>query len=395
MKWISISLLILNFAFATENLPEVKSLNSTLLSALDLNTSGLGARKGNDIWGWTDPMTGKEYAIMGLDSKTSFVDITDPTNPVHVADVKTQSMSSQWRDIKIYKNFAYIVSEAWRHGMQVVDMTQLRDHDGTSVKTLTPVKHYSRFGNAHNIFINEDTGYAYAVGTRTCDGGLHIIDIRNPVDPQFVNCVGRGVYEKPPGARDGNAYTHDVQCVVYAGPDSRYLGREICVSSNEDSVNVVDVTDKTAPVQISVSSYETVRYTHQGWLSEDHSYFFLGDELDEQKYKFNTKTYIWDFTDLTDIKHTGTFLSSEKAIDHNMYTKDGLIYQANYDAGLRVLDYSQANKGLLTEVAFMDTMPSSDSATFKGVWSVFPYFESDTVVLSGINGTLYVLKLNL
>ena len=28
--------------------------------------------------------------------------------------------------------------------------------------------HYAEFGNAHNININEDTGFAYVVGTKTC-----------------------------------------------------------------------------------------------------------------------------------------------------------------------------------------------------------------------------------
>ncbi len=395
MKWISIFLTVLSVSLlANTNLPEVKAENAILSSALDLNSSGIRSRKGNDVWGWTDPATGKEIAIMGLDSKTSFVDVSNPSSPVHLADIKTHSMSSSWRDMKVYKNHAYIVSEAWRHGMQIFDLTRLRNLDGSSVAELSADVHYNKFGNAHNIAINEDTGFAYAVGTRTCDGGLHIIDIRSPKDPKFVNCVGRGVYEIPK-ARDGNAYTHDVQCVVYNGPDSRFLGKEICVSSNEDTINVVDVTDKANPYQISVSTYDQVRYTHQGWLSEDHAYFFLGDELDEQKYGFNTKTFIWDFTDLKNIKKIGEFISTEKAVDHNMYTHNGLLYQANYTAGLRVLDYSQAGAGVLSEIAYMDTMPDNNKASFSGIWSVYPYFKSGTIVLSGINGTLYSVKLDL
>lgn len=407
MKWIFISLIfLLNFSLSAgiKALPKVEAKNAMLTGALDLNKSGLKSRKGNDIWGWTDPETGKEIAIMGLDSKTSFVDVSNPANPVHLADIKTQSMSSTWRDMKVYKNYVFIVSEAWRHGMQVFDLSKLRGLDGSQVKTFKADVHYNKFGNAHNIAINEDTGFAYAVGTRTCDGGLHIIDIREPLSPKFVNCVGRGVYELPKRendfnlndkSRDGNAYTHDVQCVVYKGPDSRFLGKEICVASNENTVNVVDVTDKSNPYQISVSTYDQVKYTHQGWLSEDHRFFFLGDELDEQRLGVNTKTFIWDFTDLTNIKHTGTFLSSQKAVDHNMYTKDGLIFQANYTAGLRVLDYSQAGDGILEEIAYVDTMPEDNKASFKGIWSVYPYFESGTIILSGINGTLYVTQLNL
>ena len=219
------------------------------------------------------------------------------------------------------------------------------------------------------------------------------MDIKNPLEPTFVNCVGRGVYEVP--RKDGDAYTHDVQCVVYNGPDARYLGKEICVSSNEDTVNIVDVTDKSNPYQISVATYEGVKYTHQGWLTEDHSYFLVGDELDEQKFGINTKTFIWDLTDLEDPKHFASYEHSTKAIDHNMYVKGNYVYQANYEAGLRILDLTDVSKGKLREVGYMDTMPNSDRAEFNGVWSVFPYYNSGTVVVSGTNGVLYIAKPNL
>lgn len=377
-------------AFATD---KVATKNVTLTASLDLSKSGITASDGNDIWGWTDPETGKEIAIMGLTTKTSFVDVTDPANPIHLADLKTKTFSSDWRDMKVYKNHVYIVSEAWRHGMQVFDLTKLRGLNGDQIVRVEADVEYAEFGNAHNIHINEETGYAYAVGTSTCDGGLHIINIKEPKNPKFVTCVGRGIYEVP--RKHGDAYTHDVQCVIYRGEDVRYLGREICVASNEDTVNIVDVTDKSAPYQISAATYEGVKYTHQGWLTEDHKYFLLGDELDEQNFGNNTRTFIWDFSNLEDIKHFGIYEASTKAIDHNMYVKGNYVYQANYTAGMRILKLDQVSKGILTEVAYMDTMPDNDRAQFKGVWSVYPYFESGIVVVSGINGTLYVSRPNL
>ncbi len=366
------------------------SPNVTLSGALNLKVGALRAKKGNDIWGWTDPTTGKEYAIMGLDSKTSFVDVTDPTNPIHLADMKTATTSSTWRDMKIYKHYAFIVSEAWSHGMQVIDLHRLRELNGGKVVELKADHRYRDFGNAHNIFINEESGYGYAVGTSTCDGGLHIMDLRNPLAPKFLNCVGRGVYEIP--RKHGDAYTHDVQCVIYKGQDARYLGREICVSSNEDTVNIVDVTDKNKPYQISAASYDGVKYTHQGWLTEDHKYFLLGDELDEQRFGVNTKTFIWDFSDLENPKNFAVYTHNSKAIDHNMYVKGDYVYQANYNAGLRILSLKDIHNGNLSEVGFLDTMPSRDSAKFEGVWSIFPYFKSGTVAVAGIDGILYLTR---
>jgi choice-of-anchor B domain-containing protein len=385
------SFMLSNFAFAQMSSEYEVSTSQTVtkLSHLDLRKSGIRARSGNDIWGWTDPLTGKEYAIMGLNNKTSFVDITDPENPIHVADIKTATWSSTWRDMKVYKNYAFIVSEARRHGMQIFNMERLRDYSG-SVMRLDEDLHYRNFGNAHNIFINEDTGFAYSVGSSTCDGGLHIINIQDPMNPRFVNCVGRGVYELP--RKHGDAYTHDVQCVVYNGADVRYLGREICISSNEDTVNVVDVTDKSKPYQISVSSYQAVAYTHQGWLTEDHNFFLLGDELDERRFNVKTKTFIWDFRNLEDIKQFAVFEHKTSAIDHNMYVKGNYVYQANYEAGLRILHLDDIENGKISEYGYMDTMPRSDQATFDGVWSVFPYYKSGVIAVSGTNGVLYLAK---
>ena len=77
---------------------------------------------GNDSWGWTDPDTGKEYALVGLNSHTAFVDISNPSMPILVGALPTATLNSIWRDIKVYQNHAFIVSEASGHGMQVFEI---------------------------------------------------------------------------------------------------------------------------------------------------------------------------------------------------------------------------------------------------------------------------------
>ena len=143
----------------------------------------LANSEANDIWGWTDPANGDEYAIVGRVFGTSFVRITDPNNPVYLGEVPTHGrFGSPWRDIKVYDNHAFIVSEARRHGMQVFDLTQLRSLTGET--SLSETAHYGGFGSAHNIVINEDSGYAYGVGTDKCSGGLAMVDISQPDQPR-------------------------------------------------------------------------------------------------------------------------------------------------------------------------------------------------------------------
>ena len=356
--------------------------NIDLLSFMPL--SQIGGGNGNDIWGWTDPQTDKEYALMGRTSGTSFIDISDPYNPVYLGNLPTQSSNSTWRDIKVYNNHAFIVSEASGHGMQVFDLTQLRNVFNPPT-TFSPTAHYNQFGPAHNIVINEDSGFAYVVGARntgtTCAGGLHMINIQNPTSPTFAGCF----------SEDG--YTHDAQCVIYNGPDNRYKGQEICLNANENTVTIVDVTDKSDPMMVSRTGYAGHGYTHQGWLTEDHRYFLVDDELDEMQNSYNTRTYVWDVSDLESPFLTGFHDGRTQAIDHNLYIVNDKVYQANYRSGLNILRIVDLDQAELEEFGYFDIFPSSNSASFNGAWSNYPFFNSGVIIVSGIEQGLFVLKL--
>lgn len=361
--------------------------NVDLLAFLPL--SQIGGGNGNDIWGWTDPMTGKEYAIMGRTSGTSFVDISDPVDPVYLGTLPPPAGNSSWRDIKVYANHAFMVSEAVGSGLQVFDLTQLRNVAAPPV-TFSQTAWYGGFSTAHNLVINEDSGYAYAVGSNICSGGLHMINIQNPAAP--THAAGPS-----PNAScfSADGYTHDAQCVNYQGPDPDHQGKEICFNSNEDTLTVVDVTDKSAPVQLSRTGYTGAQYTHQGWLTEDQRYFLIDDELDESRNGHNTRTYIVDVSDLDNPIVTGSYTAATPSIDHNQYIKGNYTYQANYRAGLRILDISDVANANLSEAAYFDIYPGSDSPNFNGAWSNYPYFGSGIVVVSGIEQGLFILKPNL
>ncbi|MEZ5312950.1 MAG: choice-of-anchor B family protein [Thermoanaerobaculia bacterium] len=351
--------------------------NVDLLELIPLST--MNATSGNDSWGWTDPKSGREFALMGLNNGTGFVEITDPENSIYLGKLPTHTSNSSWRDIKTYSHYAFIVSEASNHGMQVFDLEQLLNVASPPV-TFTESAHYPGFGNAHNIVINESSGFAFAVGTSTCSGGLHFVNIQNPLVP-----VGAGCF-----SADG--YTHDAQCVNYIGPDSDHAGQEVCFNSNEDTLTIVNVTNKAAPVQISRNTYVGSGYTHQGWLTADQSYFLVDDELDEQNFGHNTYTYVWDISDLESPVPVGFFISPTPAIDHNQYIKGNFTFQANYRSGLRILRLDDLSVPALTQVGYFDIYPANDTANFSGAWNVYPYFPSGNVIVSGIGEGLFVLR---
>jgi choice-of-anchor B domain-containing protein len=348
-----------------------------LQSSLDLNALNAGA--GNDSWGWTDPTTGKEYALMGLNNGTAFIDISNPSSPIYLGKLPTHTSSSSWRDIKTYSNHAFIVSEANGHGMQVFDLTRLRNVNNPPV-TFNNDAHYSGFGRAHNIVINEDTGYAYAVGTSTYNGGPHFVNIQDPVNPTAA------------GGYATDAYSHDAQVVSYCGPDADYIGREILIGSNENEVVIADITNKSNPTSIATITYPNIGYTHQGWFTEDQRYFIVGDELDEQNIGFNTRTIVFDFEDLDNPQLHMNYTGPTPAIDHNGYVKGTKYYMANYRAGMRVIDVSDIANGNMTEEGFFDSYPNNNNANFSGAWSVYPYFESGNIVISDINRGFFLVK---
>jgi choice-of-anchor B domain-containing protein len=253
--------------------------------------------------------------------------------------------------------------------------------------------HYDRIGSAHNIVMNEETGYAYAVGVSgggdTCGGGLHMIDVRQPKNPTFAGC-----FSDTATGRVGTGYSHDAQCVIYRGPDQTYVGREICVGSNETAISVADVTDKANPKAVSNASYPAVGYAHQGWLTDDHRYFFLGDELDEGagqgEAAKGTRTLIFDLADLDDPVLVKEWVGTTPATDHNMYIKGNRIYQANYQAGLRILDISDPVSP--REVGYLDTTPSGTTAQMSGAWSNYPYFRSGTIVVTSVGEGLFLVR---
>jgi choice-of-anchor B domain-containing protein len=365
-----------------------------LLSFLTVDELGGGLYapngRGSDVWGWTDPETGREYVLAGLEVGTAIVDITDPKRPVHLAHLPTAGSNNViWRDIKVYADHAFIVAEALNHGMQVLDLSVLRTLDAASgPHTLTADAHYTGFLRAHNLVINEDSGFAYAVGHRDdqegCLGsGMHMIDVRDPLQPTYAGCY----------AEDG--YVHDAHCVIYDGPDTRFTDSEICIAASPNAptghtMTIVDVSDKTDPQTLSITGYDNPAYSHQGWLLDGHRYYLHNSETvarDPQGLE------IFDLASLTDPQHIGFFENPAQSTQHNLYqASDGFVYQSNYSSGLRMYDVSGVADGTIQEVGYFDVYPPNDAPGFGfGTWSNYPFFESGVVAVHGYQG-LWLVK---
>ena len=362
-----------------------------------LPNSALGGGPGervSDVWGWSDPETGREYALVGRTGGAAIVDITDPAAPRHVGTVRANPSGA--RDLKVYADHLFFTGDgAGAHGLVVFDLTRLRDAvpDPTSPTggvDFEPDAVYRGIESAHNLVMDAESGFAFPVGAsgggETCGGGLHMVDVRDPKAPVFAGCFTDTVGLIAPGR------THDAQCVVYRGPDDRYQGRQICFISNETLLRIVDITDKDAPTPIGGANHPGVAYIHQGWLTEDHRYYYLDDELDELIGTVSrTRTYIYDVAELDDPIPVGHVDGPTGATDHNLYVKGDRMYQANYQAGFRVFDISDPEAP--EEIGWFDTTPyEGDPPGFVGAWTAYPYFESGTVVVTSMYEGLFLLR---
>ena len=348
-----------------------------------------GNPEGSDVWGWTDTTTGKEYAIAAMTNSTAFVDITDPINPIFLGRLDSNAGNNYWRDVKVYNNHAFIVADnVGAHGMQVFDLTKLRGITSEQTFTSDAIYNTDNLGSCHNIFINEETGIAYLVGCKNDlgssmhSGGPIFVDLSDPKNPVKLNHYAAA------------GYSHDAQVVKYIGPDTAYTDKEIYVGSNETKISILDVTDKNNVVSIAEVNYAQLGYTHQGWFTEDHRYFIVGDELDERDLGLNTRTLIFDFSDLDNPVLSSTYYGSSSAIDHNGYVKDNHYFMASYRAGLRVLDLTNISSptNSMTEVGSFDTYPENNNTAFNGAWSVYPYFGSGNIIINDIERGLFVVR---
>jgi choice-of-anchor B domain-containing protein len=317
-----------------------------------------------------------------------FIDVTDAANPVYLGVLPANPSGA--RDLKVYRDHLYFTGDgAGAHGLVVFDLTRLRDVTNAPVTFEADVR-WDGIGSAHNLIIDTDAGFAFTVSTsgsgQTCGGGLLMIDIREPLAPEFAGCFTDTEGLIFPGR------THDAQCVIYEGPDTDYTGRQLCFASNETALRIVDVTDKENPNPISAAAYPGVAYIHQGWLTEDQRYFYLDDELDELVGTTDrTKTIIWDVSDLDDPVVVGEYYGPNASTDHNLYIVGDRMYQANYQAGLRVVDISDPENP--KEVGYFDTTPyGADPPGFNGAWTAFPFFESGTVLVTSMHEGVFLLK---
>jgi choice-of-anchor B domain-containing protein len=354
----------------------------------------------SNLWGFVDLDDGREYAVLGHRNGTTVVDVSDPDTPVIVGNIPGNP--SLWREVKVYqvpdpdggghRAYAYISTEAPGGGLQIIDLTELPQSISLA-NTLTD------FSTSHTLFIsNVDyasmaplpgrQAFLYIAGANVAGGAFRIYDLADPVNPALVT----------PSPADAG-YMHDSASLLIT--DSRTTqcagGHDPCevlVDFNETTVDLWDVTDKSAPVRLSSTTYPNATYVHSGWPSEDQQFIIVHDELDELRRGLNTRIYTLDISSLAAPQMVTSYVGGTSSTDHNGYTIGDRYYVAHYKRGLVIFDSS--DPAALTEIGSFDTYlsPSANSAGTDGAWGVYPFLPSGTLLVSDIENGLFLLRLN-
>ena len=303
----------------------------------------------SDVWGYVDPNTGREYALVGgFGAPMMFiVDATDPAAPVHMATAEVPGF-----DIKVWDHYAYTVTgggdRSFNPEGRIVDLSD----------PANPVV-VGEFPSAHNIFI-DDRGFMYLEVP-----GLRIMDLNaDPVNPTLIwEDEGRN------------------------GHDASVIGDRLYDFHGRAGTHLYDVSTPAAPTLLGSITLPTIRYHHSGWTSTDGRYLFICDELSQG---LNPDITIWDIQDPANPVLSAEIGDSTATV-HNLYILDDLAYVSYYAAGFRLYDVSDATTPRMLDE--FDTEPTVASAGFDGAWGVYPFTPSGHIYVSDRTGGLYIFAL--
>ncbi len=340
----------------------VGQINIDLVS--NYNVSKKHSSRANDIWGWVDGV-GNEYAIVGLMDGTSIIDVTDASNPKEV--FYEAGMNSPWRDMKTWKSYAYITTEA-KNGLLIIDMSKLPGD------TILDVSYYRgsnslTWESAHNLYIDEK-GVAYIFGAYQEQASTKRNVVMLDVDSDPMNPAIIGVLECD--------YVHD----GYARGDTLYLAHIL-----DGYFSIWDIKNKSNPVQLG-KQYTGNTFTHQLWISDDASRIFINDEV------ANGYLEEYDISDFGNIKFNGRVQTApgSHVVPHNTFFVDDYLVTAYYHDGVTVHDVSQP--GNMIEVGSYDTDSTIEGPGYSGSWGVYPYLPSGNIIATDDHNGLYVFKPN-
>ncbi len=348
MKDFYLPLLCLLLFFHTSS-PLLAQYGVELVGQLDFIDQNM-----NDVWGYVDG-DGNEYALIGSTGGVHIIDISSPEDPELLHSFAGHS--STWRDIKVWKNHAYVVNEVSGQGMVIMDLSNLP----TTVDTV----HYMgndtlQFRTAHNLWIDEN-GVCFVFDANFEPGGTLMLDLdADPTNPPLL------------GMHEGINF-HD----GYARGDTLW-GAGIY----DGQIHVVDVSDKT-DTELLATIPTPGNATHSCWLDDSGDFLYATDET------LGGYLSCIDVRELEDMQIVDQVRTqaSDQLVPHNNVVKGNWIFTSWYAEGIIVHDAT--NPENLVQVAYFE-MDDPDGHLLEGAWGMYPFLPSGNVLVSSMERGLYI-----
>lgn len=328
----------------------------------------------NEVWGLTN--NGMEYAVIGSTFGTHILDISDPTNPRVVVEVKGGSSGAEiiHRDYHDYNGYLFAVADEGSNStLQIMDFSYLPD----SVHIVYDSKQYLR--TTHNIFIDTSTAIMYACISRGDQApwtALRLFDISDPGNPSVL-----ANYDEFDGYRISQVhdmYIRDHIAFLNCGPSGFVMA---------------DFSDPLAPVTLAIletDDYPQSGYNHSGWLSDDGNIYYMADE------NWGADIKVMDVSQLPEITVIDTIdaeSDSPYSIPHNQIVHNGFLFGSHYYDGLQVWDIRDPYN--ITRVLHYPTSNITPRASYEGAWGVYPFLPSGVVLVSDMQNGLFILGIPL
>jgi choice-of-anchor B domain-containing protein len=338
---------LLYFLFFLPTLLIAQNINTVLRSKTTITNQTLA-----NVYGYA--ANGKEYALLGASQGMIIADVTNPDAPVQI--VQIPGPNNLWKEIKTYKNFAYIVSEGGQ-GVQIVDLSNLPN-------TNLPFYSYrgdgaigTQLNKGHALHIDTKKGFLYVYGSNLSSGAPLVFNLEpNPYQPKYA------------GKFTQLGYVHD----GYVDNDTLYSGHIY-----QGLFAVVNMTDKVNPVLLA-SQVTPGAFTHNTWPTDDHKTLLTTDEVN------NSFLTSYDISDLQNIKLLDKIQSNSGSgsIVHNTHVKGNFAITSWYKDGFTIVDVRRPAN--LVQTGNYDTWTASGSG-FDGCWGVYPFLPSGNLIATNIN----------
>lgn len=358
---------LLFFLVFTLSVQAQEANNITLLDNwADPDLPDAGALSYNEVWGYAD-CNGNEYGIFGSSAFIHFFNVTDPSNIVEINAIAGGS-TTIWRDVKTYEDHAYAVCDNCAEGLMVFDMSNVPTEVTLALQTT------DYFNSSHNIWVDEEIGRLYAVGTNSNGQGMHVFDLTE--DPSNPVLLAEPIL--------AGGYVHDINV----------FNNIAFASSGNNGLYVYDFTDPANPVTLgSLTEYPEQGYNHSTWPTADGTTLIMADETHDR----GLKTV--NISDLEDITVTDVFRSELLAPDvtgsiaHNPFIRGNYAFVSYYHDGLQVFDLSDPEN--VVQVAGYDTEPDNTNYNgFTGMWGVYPFLPSGTILGSDTHRGFYTFSMD-